>query len=63
MTHPNTPEVWEKIVWSGDDVGKPVRGRPNQRAITRSLSRQLRVTAELGGTTDWVVSVQICGLS
>lgn len=47
-TDPNTEEAWSKLVWTGD-IGRPVLGRPNQRAYSRGESRLIHVDAELGG--------------
>jgi hypothetical protein len=52
-TSPNTEEAWKKIRWSGD-VGTLVKGKLNQRRLSRSASKKYHVEAELGGVKDYV---------
>ncbi len=52
-TTPSTADAWKKIKWSGDS-GTEVPGKPNQRRLSRAVSKKLHVEAELGGVKDFV---------
>ncbi|OGP79420.1 MAG: hypothetical protein A2V86_01760 [Deltaproteobacteria bacterium RBG_16_49_23] len=52
-TSPNTEDAWKKIKWSGD-AGTLVKGKLNQRRLSRKNSKKYHVEAELGGVKDYV---------
>jgi len=61
VTEPkNAAEEWKQIKWTG---GKPVQGKPNQRAVDRGTSRKETIKVEHGGATRsidiWIVSATI----
>ena len=51
-------DEWRQVVWSGD-IGKPSRGKPNERRLSLKVAKRLRVTAALGGVSMsvdlWVI--------
>jgi len=61
-TSPNTEEAWKKIKWSGD-AGTLVKGKLNQRRLSRNASKKYHVEAELGGVKDdvnvWVLWAKV----
>ena len=61
-TTPNTQVCWDAIAWSGD-TGTAVPGHPNQRALSRSVSKKLHIGASLEGASDflevWVIWADI----
>ncbi|HEV3037092.1 MAG TPA: hypothetical protein VHA33_04830 [Candidatus Angelobacter sp.] len=61
-TNPDTRNCWSKINWKADS-GQPSSDKANQRRLSRSVSKEYRVEAELGGSSDslqvWVVWAEV----
>lgn len=49
----NNSAEWKQIKWSGD-IGEPVPGQPNQRRLSRGVSKKYHVEVALGGVKDSV---------
>jgi hypothetical protein len=56
----NAADEWKLIKWTG---GKPVKGKPNQRAVNRDAADKVTIKVEYGDTTRtieiWIVSATI----
>jgi hypothetical protein len=56
----NSADEWKLINWTG---GKPVKGKPNQRAVDRDAADKVTIKVEYGETTRtiaiWIVSASI----